>query len=378
MAIEIKKHTRKDGTLSWYVVITEGSKRTYIKKASLVAAGFSPNLSYDEAKSRATQLNAQGKLKLQAARRAKIAERLDTERLEALAFLPMTDIHEFENKILAPKFLSVDVWDPKHKLAVKWRAAIKTMGAVKLDPSEWAEKPFLFYNYFLTKMFSTGYVERIIAMMNLYGYFYCRKYAKAFCPIPPLKGIQRQKQINAYSKNPHRRHKAERITPSELEAQRGNLGEELYNWIFLSLWLGLRPEEVDALKNPLPSYGHFFELKDDCKIIVVYQSKLKNSVEEEDRWKRIPILYPEQERALEIIESGKFHRPLPQTMQLHLGKKHADTYSGRKSFTDLMLGFGQRLEDIQGWMGHTTIERTWKDYKSRKVVHFIKPPKKAG
>lgn len=383
MSIYIKRHIKKNGDEAWYCLLKTWDielKREVGKHISReqsgVVLGIPGTLTYKEAKERAKQLNAQSKLKYHADRRAKIADRLKTERTEALAFLPEIDIAEFETKVLAVKFLGAEVWDPKHKTAVKWRAALKTMRHVKLDPSEWAEKPFVFYTYFIQKKFSPSYVERIIHFMNLYGYFYCRKYKTPFAPIPPLKGVLRQKQTHAYSTNPERRHKADRITPAELEAQKSNLGEERYNWVFLSLWLGLRPEEVDSLKNPHNSHPHFFEIQDDTPVLVIYQSKLLNTVDESERWKRIPILYEQQEEAVKIIASGKFERPLPKTLQLHLKKAHADTYSGRKSYADLMRSLGQDLEDIFGWMGHKTIERTWKDYKSRKIIHFKKPPKK--
>lgn len=372
MAIEVRPYKKKDGTTSWYIYI-DGKN---VKKSGLVAAGFSPDLTFDQAKARAAQLNAQNKLELRSKERLKIAERMETERLEALAFLPKLDIEEFENSVLAPKFLGTMVWDHKHKLAVKWRAALITMGAVKLDPSEWAEKPFLYYNYFIQQKFSPGYTERIIALMNLYGYFYCRKYKKAFFPLPPLKGKLRIKQVNAYRSKPDRRHKSDPISPAELEAIKSNLKIEQYNWVYISLWFGLRPEEVDALKDPDAEYPYYVEAQDGVDILHVYQTKLQESVDEEERWKLIPVLYPEQEQALKIIRSGKFDRPLPKTLQKYLNKPHADTYSGRKSFTDLMLGLGQRLEDISQWMGHTTLDRTWSDYKRRDKVHFTKPSAK--
>lgn len=378
----IRKHTCKNGKVAWYLEVREykgdACERTQIPKSRYNTFGIPADLSYEQATARAEQLNAQEKINGDLVKRQAIVERLEKEREEEIAFLPKLDREEFENKILAPKFLASDVWDDKHKLAVKWRAATRAMKAVNLDPSEWAEKPFLFYNYFLTKKHSTGYVERVIAFLNLYGYFYCRKYKKAFAEIPRLKGVTRQKQINAYSLNEKRRHKADRITPKELESAKGTMDQAHYNWIFISLWFGLRPEEVDQLKKPLPGYKYFLESHDGVDVLVVYQSKLSNTVEESERWKRIPILYPEQECALAIVKTGDFSRPLPKTMQAHLKRDHVDTYTGRKSFTDLMLRLGQRLEDISAWLGHTSIDRTWKDYKNRKSVHFTKPPKKSA
>jgi integrase len=47
-------------------------------------------------------------------------------------------------------------------------------------------------------------------------------------------------------------------------------------------------------------------------------------------------------------------------------------YGGRKGFQDLMLNRGQKLEDISAWMGHQSIEMTWKRYRNRKRVKVTK------
>jgi integrase len=45
-------------------------------------------------------------------------------------------------------------------------------------------------------------------------------------------------------------------------------------------------------------------------------------------------------------------------------------YGGRKGFTDLMLANDQDFVHISQWMGHSSIERTWKNYKSKRVTHY--------
>lgn len=44
-------------------------------------------------------------------------------------------------------------------------------------------------------------------------------------------------------------------------------------------------------------------------------------------------------------------------------------YAGRKGFSDLMLSRGQSFENISIWMGHSTLQRTWRSYKSRRKFH---------
>ena len=104
------------------------------------------------------------------------------------------------------------------------------------------------------------------------------------------------------------------------------------------------------------------------KVLWVYQTKII-ALPEVDRWKPIPILYPEQEVALKILEERGFKRPLVKTIREHFGKE-ISLYGGRKGFTDLMLSKGNSLESISIWMGHSTIGRTWKSYKNRRKYHI--------
>ena len=41
-----------------------------------------------------------------------------------------------------------------------------------------------------------------------------------------------------------------------------------------------------------------------------------------------------------------------------------------KGFVDLMLSKGHELENISVWMGHSTLDRTWKSYKQRTKYHI--------
>lgn len=146
---------------------------------------------------------------------------------------------------------------------------------------------------------------------------------------------------------------------------KGKMLNEQFNWLYLSVWLGLRPQEVDNLKN-----NELWNIEETCnpKILWVFQTKIV-SLPPEDRWKPIPILFDEQEFALRIIKSQKIQRPLVKTIHHYFGDG-IDLYGGRKGFVDLMLSKGHTLENINVWMGHSTLERTWKSYKQRKKYHI--------
>jgi hypothetical protein len=130
--------------------------------------------------------------------------------------------------------------------------------------------------------------------------------------------------------------------------------------------LGLRPQEIDNLYNPEimeERNSHSWRI-----VFWIFQTKII-ALPSEDRWKPIPILYKEQEFALKIISSGNFKRPLVKTMR-HYFAKDIDLYGGRKGFTDLMLSKGNTMENISIWMGHSTLDRTWRSYKQKKRFHL--------
>ncbi len=101
------------------------------------------------------------------------------------------------------------------------------------------------------------------------------------------------------------------------------------------------------------------KLKSGVKVLNVYQSKLQ-LVAESKRWKKIPIIFDEQDQCLQIIFSGGFRRPLHKTVRKHCGKG-IKLYGGRKAFVDVMLDKDQKIEDISQWLGYTSLGTTWAD-----------------
>jgi hypothetical protein len=136
----------------------------------------------------------------------------------------------------------------------------------------------------------------------------------------------------------------------------------------LTVWLGLRPKEVENLRDE--NLWRIETLITGRKILWVFQTKVI-ALPPEDRWKPIPLLFDEQEFALRIIEGRNFKRPLSKTMKRYFGSG-IDLYGGRKGFVDLMLSRGQTLENISIWMGHSTVARTWRSYKNKKLFHVFK------
>lgn len=257
-----------------------------------------------------------------------------------------------------------------------WTSAQKIIEKIQQTPDKFFENRFAIYSYFKTKAWSPDYMKRITKILNQWGGYYGRKTGKFFEEIPRISGSWKEAVLDAREEKDNVRLPANplewpHLQNSETEFKNANL-EEKWNWLFIAFHFGLRPSEVDSLKN---SKNYKIETDSNNKIPVlrVYQSKLK-MLAKDYRWKTIPIHSKRQRKAIELIRSGKFDRPLTKTINRIIGDGF-DTYSPRKGFTDMMLNEGWQLEDISAFMGHSSIETTWRHYKNKAT---FKMPKKAA
>jgi integrase len=169
-----------------------------------------------------------------------------------------------------------------------------------------------------------------------------------------------------YQKENSRSYRSQPLTSVLLDKAKDKIQSKQFNWLFLSIWFGLRPQEIDNLKNK--DFWRVESASSKKKVLWVFQTKII-SLPPEDRWKPIPIIYHQQKFALKIIESGNFERPVVKTVRKHISQ-NIGLYGGRKGFVDLMLEKGHSLESISQWMGHSTIGRTWRSYKNKRRFHL--------
>jgi hypothetical protein len=205
--------------------------------------------------------------------------------------------------------------------------------AVNVDPSEWFYHTDRIYDYFCERKMSLRYLQGILKIANLWGFFFSRKLARPFLPIPIPRGYERQRIIAANYEKIGTARASKPLSPTALESAATKLNRKNLNWLVLSVWFGLRPKEVDSLRQT--DFWRIEELPTGRKILWVFQTKII-ALPPEDRWKPIPILFDEQHFALRIVESGDFCRPLRKTMRKHFGPG-VTSYAGRKGFADLML-----------------------------------------
>jgi hypothetical protein len=318
----------------------------------------------ESARERQRQLNAQLRLKREEERRFQFEQQGKDLNMKYLAAFPESFCADFEKRFVFGRSPS-----PAYRKSNRacWTAAQKLILHLKLDPSEWFDSAFNFYDYFFEKARSLSYISKVLRFTNLWGYFLCRRLGLPFLPVPTPNGYERNRILDAYfRKLDGKRRRSEPITPDQLTQAKRKLKAKHYQWIYLSVWAGLRPLEIDQLKDK----AHYLikKLSDGTLVLWVYQTKLV-SLPPWERWKLIPLLFPEQNAIPNIIRKGAFERPNFKVMKKHFGKD-TGLYGGRKGFTDLMLERSQSLESISQWMGHSSIERTWKNYKNRRRTHY--------
>lgn len=287
-------------------------------------------------------------------------------------WLPPQLVREFELKVLFETVGrdSGEVFK-RNKTASHWRAVRRAICHVDLDPMEWGERSRKYFDYFAMLQMSPAYVSKLIRLLNLWGKFVGKKSFRGYNPIEAPKTYERERLSDAFFDKAENGFASAPLSPQELDKRRGDLLTEHYNWLYLSVWFGLRPAEIDSL-SVIEGKTWKESAKNGTPVLWVYQSKLK-SVPRPQRWKPIPCIFSEQRLGIELVRGGTFQRPLAKTVRAHFGER-VTCYGGRKGFVELMMSRGQTLENISAWLGHQELGRTWKSYRNKLEVSWTLPP----
>lgn len=255
-----------------------------ISKDRWRSLGFHSLMPIEDAKTRAKQLNSQLELKRQEEQLRNIEEEKQSLQLKYSSVLPASFVLEFEkvfvNRRILPNRPNKRTKTQRH---VEWSTAQKMIVAIGIEPSEWFYSTDLIYDYFYKQALSVNYVKAIIRMANLWGFFISRKLSRPFLPIPNPKGYEKQRLAEAYynfGKNTTK--PAKGLSPEELNAAKNKLSVENYNWLYLSVWLGLRPKEIDSLHDQ--EMWRVSKSKNGIPVLSIFQTKII-TVPHEDRWK---------------------------------------------------------------------------------------------
>ena len=232
--------------------------------------------------------------------------------------MPEEFVNEFEKRFMRNHDSEVDRGRRRTSRALLvWKAAQKMIVAIGIEPTDWFYSSYEIYDYFNSKKYSIRYIKTILKIANLWGYFISKKTGRAFLPISSPKGYERARLIDTYyNKTEKVRVASAPLAPEVLYLSKGKIRNEQFNWLYLSIWFGLRPQEVDNFKN-----NELWRIEENSnpKILWVFQTKII-SLPTEDRWKPIPILFEEQEFALRIIKAQTIQRPLVKTLHHYFGK----------------------------------------------------------
>lgn len=371
MGYFINTRKRSDGTQSWGLVFrseAEGERTTKrIKKTDLRQYGLLPSMSLDEARKRVHQLNLETK-HYREAEKAKVASltSANVTREMAARLFPEHLVREFEARLKDKYHFGGSAPEEKHKKALsRWRFVIKMLGKIDKPPKDWAKEPRVFYEYFKRERITAGYAVKCLSIMNMWGFFVSEKQGTPFLPVPSPRGYERNVIEDAADEKEGVATESLPLTPELLESAKAGLKEHHYNWLYISVWFGLRPEEIGGqwkVGNRLTAKG------ERVRVLEVYQTKLAG-IKKDRRWKFIPILYPEQEKALELLKSGQIKEPYTKLLRAALGRGY-HLYGGRKNFTNLMRAKGHQITTISKWLGHQSVDQTIRAYEARDKVEI--------
>lgn len=385
------RHYKKTGNWTLYFEswLDGEKKQEVIPESEYRQWGFDIDMTYPQAHKTCKEYNRTRKGEIKVSRSQLNARRRLTEILEidSILFPP-----QITKDFLAKLALS-DAKD-KHKEKMKnlFNLVQKITKTLKVQPYKYRDRADEVTAIFKEKKFSVSYAKDIIYMMNKWGQYYSKHTGKFYEPVGKIipntqRAISRENKLKGKSvRRPSLPLTEEILEHVHQKIDKTNMEEvKFFRWLQCSFYFGLRPSELDqALGNPTIIYDHF----SGVPILVIEQTKL--IIEDAERIKRIPIVTPQQQKCLNLIESGdkKVLRPEPKwvdKMCRDKNKKYEaldvyDLYAGRKGFVDWLIkpvdegGAGQTIESASIYAGHKSLSTTWKYYKDRKSVIFQPTP----
>lgn len=375
----IKKNS--SGTWSLLLESYEGGERSQetISKALYYKFGLRPEMNVQQARDEIKKYNFLRKNENAEVR----SQMLALKRSDKLVGINQT----LFPPILVKKFNEkIDELHATHRYKVRMLGVFSVVQEmvskhIKVMPSQYTDEVGKITNYFKKRQFSVSYCMDIIYMLNWWGKFYAKQTGTYFEKIEGLKANDRNAIAQAHSfKTEGIRTAALAIDEDALKRMKANIDptkeKEVYwlNWVESAHRFGLRPSELDRIIGNVET-----TFEDGAEILLVEQTKTVFDGAEQDKIKRIPVLCVEQAECLEKIKAGVMKRPHPKWIHKMAKdpkkkyKRHEkyDCYSPRKGATDYWLGeLKQSLENCALFLGHRSIETTWKRYKNRTKAFF--------
>lgn len=342
----------REGKSSWRLMHRQGALRRTVPKTSTEAleAGFQRGFGLEEAQGRAKQLKAEAWVKRHAERAHRESQLANKVRSLRNAFLREEDVLEFERLYLKEKRIR-----PTH-----WRTAQRIIYATETHPSEWFERPSLIYDLVVKRGYSRTYAQKLRRILNLWGYFLCKKQGRAWKDLEPPAIYWKVRLVDI------KRHKS--VTLGALES--AVLPEEERRWVERCFWFGLRPQECDLLATD-PSKWAVVKAEGYEWLEVLQVKLLERGVPEEKAWKRIPVWTAEQKR---IVGELGLPAKRPTVFAFKSAFAGLTPYGLRQGFSDWLREQPEiDLERRSAYLGHLSTRTTEQSYtdKTKRL-----PPKK--
>jgi hypothetical protein len=357
------------------VIAKENVKSTKtwdIDKKRWSGLGFTVYMTLEDAKVRCRQLNINIKMKRQEEHKHLIEVEYKGFKDKLNAYIPNAYREEFEKRYFDLSLFELDeeIAESSMKRSRSvWIKAQTVILELRLEPFNFFNCSQLIYDYFIKGEYSASYTSKVLSVMNKWGAFVSYKLGQPYLSIPTPVGRRLQQLRRAYYGDDKKKRKESMpLTPDLLDSGKEKMLPENYKALFIAVWFGLRPMEVRRLLEHEDSYKVGLDDKGLC-YIMVYQTKLM-SRHPNDRWKIIPLIFTEQLEALKYIGEKKFKFPVNATIKRYFGPC-VTSYGPRKGFVDLMALKGQPVDYISQWMGHSSVDRTLRNYKSKEITQYI-------
>lgn len=321
--------------------------------------GIVPSLSEPQARARLVAHRADRRSTELAEQHRRIKARVDRRDVTVSAWLPPDIVSEFETVIMADENVP----------ARQWRAAKRLIVAVDLDPSEWRFRKKAVWRWFVEQRYSPDYAWRILRATNLFQALCCARRQKAWSDVPMMDGPALAALRRANFAHRNGRQETFPLTLELLAAGKKLMSPEEHAWQAVSLWFGLRVEEMALLVPAEAGKSWRVERSADGQALHVLQWKqVRKGIPPDKAWKAIPANEPEQRELLTAIERGVLKQPSGGSIK----KVHPrlSPRSGRAYFVTLMRERGWDEYDASQWLGHKNIATTRRSYESVHVVQW--------
>ncbi len=86
----------------------------------------------------------------------------------------------------------------RRSFRVSWNLIQRMLIEIQMDPVDWYDDYFQFYDYFCARGYSHSYVKKTILVLNLWGQFLAKKLGQDFTRVPPPRGAERARIFDSY------------------------------------------------------------------------------------------------------------------------------------------------------------------------------------